>query len=55
LHETLVVETQAAFTILGLLLVFLPMFLSVLTRGETSPAFTFRDSSPSRSPGRCRS
>jgi hypothetical protein len=35
-HETLVVETEAAFTILGLLLVFLPIFLTVLTRGETS-------------------
>jgi hypothetical protein len=29
-RDTLLVETEAAFTILGLLLVFLPMFLSVL-------------------------
>jgi hypothetical protein len=36
LHETLVVETEAAFTILGVLLVFLPMFLSVLARAEGS-------------------
>ena len=36
LHETLVVETEAAFTILGLLLVFLPMFLTVLARAESS-------------------
>src|SRR5262249_44465356 len=36
-HDTLVVETEAAFTILGLLLVFLPMFLAVLTRAETTP------------------
>jgi flagellar motor component MotA len=35
-HETLIVETEAAFTILGLLLVFLPMFLSVLARGESA-------------------
>jgi hypothetical protein len=34
----LVVETEAAFTILGLLLVFLPMFLTVLARGETTHA-----------------
>ena len=38
-RETLVVETEAAFTILGLLLVFLPMFLTVLTRGETAATF----------------
>ncbi len=36
MHETLVVETEAAFTILGLLLVFLPMFLTVLARAEES-------------------
>ena len=36
LHETLIVETEAAFTILGLLLVFLPMFLTVLARAESS-------------------
>jgi hypothetical protein len=36
-HETLVVETEAAFTILGLLLVFLPMFLAVLMRAESAP------------------
>jgi hypothetical protein len=36
-HETLVVETEAAFTILGLLLVFLPMFLAVLMRAESDP------------------
>jgi hypothetical protein len=35
-HDTLIVETEAAFTILGLLLVFLPMFLAVLTRAETT-------------------
>ena len=35
-NETLIVETEAAFTILGLLLVFLPMFLSVLARTEGS-------------------
>jgi hypothetical protein len=34
LRDTLIVETEAAFTILGLLLVFLPMFLSLLTRTE---------------------
>jgi hypothetical protein len=34
LRDTLIVETEAAFTILGLLLVFLPMFLSVLARTE---------------------
>ena len=34
MRDTLIVETEAAFTILGLLLVFLPMFLSVLTRTE---------------------
>ena len=34
LRDTLIVETEAAFTILGLLLVFLPMFLSVLARAE---------------------
>lgn len=33
-RDTLIVETEAAFTILGLLLVFLPMFLNVLTRTE---------------------
>ncbi len=33
--ETLIVETEAAFTILGLLLVFLPMFLTVLARETT--------------------
>ena len=32
----LVVETEAAFTILGLLLVFLPMFLAMLTRADAS-------------------
>ena len=32
--ETLIVETEVAFTILGLLLVFLPMFLNVLLRAE---------------------
>jgi len=36
LRDTLIVETEAAFTILGLLLVFLPMFLAVLTRTEGS-------------------
>lgn len=36
LRDTLIVETEAAFTILGLLLVFLPMFLNVLTRTEGS-------------------
>ena len=36
LRDTLIVETESAFTILGLLLVFLPMFLSVLTRSEGS-------------------
>ena len=35
-RDTLIVETEAAFTILGLLLVFLPMFLSVLSRTEGS-------------------
>jgi hypothetical protein len=35
-HETLIVETEAAFTILGLLLVFLPMFLTVLSRADTT-------------------
>jgi hypothetical protein len=35
-RDTLIVETEAAFTILGLLLVFLPMFLTVLTRTEGS-------------------
>ena len=34
MRDTLIVETEAAFTILGLLLVFLPMFLAVLTRTE---------------------
>ena len=34
MRDTLIVETEAAFTILGLLLVFLPMFLTVLTRTE---------------------
>jgi hypothetical protein len=33
-HDTLILETEAAFTILGLLLVFLPMFLGVLGRAE---------------------
>ena len=37
-HETLIVETEAAFTILGLLLVFLPMFLAVLARTEVNEA-----------------
>jgi hypothetical protein len=37
LRDTLIVETEAAFTILGLLLVFLPMFLSVLARTEATP------------------
>jgi hypothetical protein len=37
--ETLVVETEVAFVILGLLLVFLPMFLTVLLRAEESDAF----------------
>jgi hypothetical protein len=36
LRDTLIVETEAAFTILGLLLVFLPMFLTVLARTEGS-------------------
>jgi hypothetical protein len=36
MRDTLIVETEAAFTILGLLLVFLPMFLNVLTRTEGS-------------------
>ena len=35
-RDTLIVETEAAFTILGLLLVFLPMFLTVLTRTDGS-------------------
>jgi hypothetical protein len=34
--ETLIVETEVAFVILGLLLVFLPMFLTVLLRAEES-------------------
>ena len=38
--ETLIVETEVAFTILGLLLVFLPMFLNVLLRAEQNEAFS---------------
>ena len=34
--DTLIVETEVAFVILGLLLVFLPMFLTVLLRAEQS-------------------
>jgi hypothetical protein len=34
--DTLIVETEVAFVILGLLLVFLPMFLTVLLRAEAS-------------------
>jgi hypothetical protein len=37
--DTLVVETEMAFVILGLLLVFLPMFLTVLLRAEESETF----------------
>ena len=37
--ETLIVETEVAFVILGLLLVFLPMFLAVLLRAEESESF----------------
>ena len=37
--ETLIVETEVAFVILGLLLVFLPMFLTVLLRAEESDSF----------------
>ncbi len=37
--DTLVVETEMAFVILGLLLVFLPMFLTVLLRAEESDTF----------------
>ena len=36
IRETLIVETEAAFVILGLLLVFLPMYLSVLARTEAN-------------------
>jgi hypothetical protein len=36
LRETLIVETEAAFVILGLLLVFLPMYLGVLARTEAN-------------------
>ncbi len=36
LRDTLIVETEAAFVILGLLLVFLPMYLSVLARAEAN-------------------
>ena len=35
-QDTLIVETEAAFVILGLLLVFLPMYLSVLARTEAN-------------------
>jgi hypothetical protein len=38
-NETLIVETEMAFVILGLLLVFLPMFLAVLLRAEESETF----------------
>jgi hypothetical protein len=38
--ETLIVETEVAFVILGLLLVFLPMFLTVLLRAEESDAIS---------------
>ena len=38
-RDTLIVETEVAFIILGLLLVFLPMFLTVLTRTEGSAPF----------------
>ena len=38
-QDTLVVETEMAFVILGLLLVFLPMFLTVLLRAEASESF----------------
>ena len=38
-HDTLIVETEVAFVILGLLLVFLPMFLTVLLRAEESDSF----------------
>ena len=38
-HDTLIVETEMAFVILGLLLVFLPMFLAVLLRAEESESF----------------
>jgi len=37
--DTLIVETEVAFVILGLLLVFLPMFLTVLLRAEESESF----------------
>jgi hypothetical protein len=37
--ETLILETEVAFVILGLLLVFLPMFLTVLLRAEESESF----------------
>ena len=37
--ETLILETEVAFVILGLLLVFLPMFLAVLLRAEESDSF----------------
>jgi hypothetical protein len=37
--DTLIVETEVAFVILGLLLVFLPMFLTVLLRAEESDSF----------------
>lgn len=37
--DTLIVETEMAFVILGLLLVFLPMFLAVLLRAEESETF----------------
>jgi hypothetical protein len=37
--DTLIVETEMAFVILGLLLVFLPMFLTVLLRAEESESF----------------
>jgi hypothetical protein len=37
--DTLIVETEMAFVILGLLLVFLPMFLAVLLRAEESESF----------------
>ena len=37
--ETLIVETEMEFVILGLLLVFLPMFLAVLLRAEESETF----------------
>ena len=54
LRDTLIVETEAAFTILGLLLVFLPMFLSVLARTEGRRRCVARTSLWSLSPGLCR-